>query len=238
MGFKSLYNFLTKGTLLEEAFDESDSIHDLTYEMFRNSVRALIEHDKQLRDEVIKNDKIVNRKFIRIRRKIFEYLSISAAPNISACLILSNVAIDYERIGDYCKNIAQLVHWYPVECAECRYLDWIKEINSSIEIMFNGTKEALDKEDTEQAEMVLKQHAAIKGIHTSIVDALNKDTEITVQEAIVYAKMGGFLRRISAHLGNICTGVLRPFPKMGFLKSKTVGIEYDEDEPYERAKLD
>ena len=37
MSFKSFYNLLTKGSLLEEAFEESEHLHDLTREMFLQS---------------------------------------------------------------------------------------------------------------------------------------------------------------------------------------------------------
>lgn len=236
MGFRSFYNLLTKGTLLEEAFDESEQIHDLVSEMFSKSIRALIEHDNELTNEIIKTDKLVNAEFINIRRKLFEYLSISAAPNVSACLILSNVAIDYERIGDYCKNIAQLVEWYPMEFREGKYLDWIVDIRENIQKMFTFTKEALLNEDEELAREVIGIHGKIKEIHTEIVQALNTDTEISVREAIVIAKVGGYLRRVSAHLGNICTGVLRPFPRMGFLKK--TGREIETEDVFSRPKLD
>ncbi|MCK4613422.1 MAG: PhoU domain-containing protein, partial [Thermoplasmata archaeon] len=92
-------------------------------------------------------------------------------------------------------------------------------------------------EDEEMAESVLDDHAKIKEIHLDIVKALNNDKEITVKEAIVVAKVTGYLRRVSAHLGNICTGVIRPFPKMGFLKKTS--RELDADNPlYSRTKLD
>lgn len=236
MGFKAFYDLLTKGTLLEEAFDESEVIHDLTNQMFSQSMKALIEYDKEITKEVIRTDKMVNAEFIKIRRKLFEYLSISAAPNVSACLILSNVAIDYERIGDYCKNIAQLIEWYPVEFREGKYRDWIIEIGDNIQTMFITTKIALINEDEESAQESIASHAKVKEIHSLIVEALNNDTEISVKEAIVIAKVGGFLRRVSAHLGNICTGVLRPFPRMGFLKK--TGRELQTEEAYTRTKLD
>lgn len=236
MSFKSFYNLLTKGTLLEEAFEESEHLHDLTNEMFSQAMKALIENDRELSSEVVKTDKIVNAEYIKIRRKLFEYLSISAAPNISACLILSNVAIDYERIGDYSKNIGQLGEWYPVEFGPGKYLDLILDIGEDIQKMFESTKEALINEDEERAQEVIRLHGKIKEIHNRVVDDLNNDTEISVREAIVIAKVGGYLRRVSAHLGNICTGVLRPFPRMGFLKK--TGRELESDDEYARKRLD
>lgn len=236
MSFKSFYNLLTKGSLLEEAFEESEHIHDLTKEMFSQAMKALIEDDRELSAEVVKTDKIVNKEFINIRRKLFEYLSISSAPNISACLILSNVAIDYERIGDYCKNIGQLGEWYPMEFKPNKYLDHIRTISENILLMFDSTKEALINEDEERAQEVIGLHGKIKEIHNEIVHALNFDDDISVMEAIVIATMGGYLRRVSAHLGNICTGVLRPFPRMGFLKK--TGREIKAEDVYTRKKLD
>lgn len=236
MSFKSFYNLLTKGSLLEEAFEESEHIHDLAKEMFSQALKALIKNDRELSGEVVKTDKLVNAEFIKIRRKLFEYLSISAAPNVSACLILSNVAIDYERIGDYCKNIGQLGEWYPVEFKPGKYLDLILEIGDCIQKMFDDTKQALIHEDEERAKGVIGLHGKIKGIHNVIVEALNNDMEISVREAIVIATVGGYLRRVSAHLGNICTGVLRPFPRMGFLKK--TGRELESKDIYSRTKLD
>ncbi len=236
MSFKSFYDLLSKGTLLEEAFDESEHIHDLTNQMFSQSTQALITHDKELTSEVVRTDKVVNAEFIKIRRKLFEYLSISAAPNVSASLILSNIAIDYERIGDYCKNIAQLVEWYPIEINEGKYRDWVLEIRDNIQHMFNSTKKALIDEDEELAKEVIARHGKVKEIHTEIVRALNTDTDISVREAIVVAKVGGYLRRVSAHLGNICTGVFRPFPRMGFLKK--TGREIETEDVFEKTKLE
>lgn len=232
MSFKIIYNYLTKGSLLEDAFETSDDIHDETHNMFQHATKCLIDHNIELKDEVIKADRKVNKGFIDIRRKIFEYLSISAAPNISACLILSNVAIDYERIGDYCKNIAQLIDSFPVKFEEGVYKQNIIEMTNRIDRMFNNTKEAMNDEKEEQARKVIEDHSKIKEIHGKIVESLNNDKDITVKEAIVIAKMGGYLRRVSAHLGNICTGVIRPFPKMGFLGKSM------KDELYSREKLD
>ncbi len=236
MGFKSFYELLSKGTLLEEAFDESEHIHDLTTQMFSESIKALIDHNQMTCEKVVKTDKEVNAQFINIRRKLFEYLSISAAPNVSACLILSNVAIDYERIGDYCKNIAQLVDWYPIDFNEGKYRDWVLEMSDTIKHMFSSTKEALINEDEKLAQEVIGMHGKVKEIHTEIVKALNSDNDISVREAIVVAKVGGYLRRVSAHLGNICTGVLRPFPRMGFLKK--TGREIESEDVFARTKLD
>jgi hypothetical protein len=45
---------------------------------------------------------------------------------------------------------------------------------------------------------------------------LNEDEKILTTNAISYALLTGYFRRINAHLANICTGVLHPFPALGF----------------------
>ena len=236
MPYKTFYNLLTKGSLLEEAFGESDHIHDLTHRMFTQSLKALLEHHEPSCIDVVHTDRLVNAKFVSIRRKLFEYLSISSAPNVSASLILSNVTIDYERIGDYCKNIAQLIEWHPSELKRDRYYDWIVTMRDWIERMFGLTKEAMLKENEEMARESVGLHGKIKDTHHQIIHALNDDTTISVREAIVIAMVGGHLRRVSAHLANICTGILRPFPSMGFLTEAK--NEYDEEKILSRPKFD
>ena len=219
MSFRTIYGALTRGSLLEEAFECAEALHDHTHRMFTMASKAVFEHDTVHVEAVVREDREVNKGLITIRRKVMEYLSVAAVPNISACLILSNMAVDYERIGDYCKNIAQLLERYPARLEKEPYVSRLSEIKDNIEQMFDLTKEATAKDDTDMARTVLNLHDRNKEIHNQIADGLNNDTEITVREAIVVAKLGGFYRRVSAHLGNISTGILRPFPKMGFLSS-------------------
>jgi len=50
------------------------------------------------------------------RKKVLEYLAVNSAPDISAALGLTAIANEYERIGDYCKDLAELRTSYGVEC--------------------------------------------------------------------------------------------------------------------------
>ena len=40
------------------------------------------------------------------------------------------------------------------------------------------------------------------------------------KKAIVYASLASYMRRISAHLKNIASGVINPYPELGFKKGK------------------
>jgi phosphate uptake regulator len=186
---------LTKAPLLENAYNDASEMHKLAKEMFEESTKCLIGCDVDVAKKLGLEDKRINKREKRVRRKVMEYLAVTSAPNLNASLVLISIVIDYERIGDLCKNIAQL-------CIEYK--------------MFDLTLVAMEQSDEEKAKEVIAIHDKVKGIHNSIIKKLNEDDKISTTNAISYALLTGYFRRINAHLANICTGVLHPFPALGF----------------------
>jgi phosphate uptake regulator len=133
---------------------------------------------------------------------------------------LASVVIDYERIGDYCKNIAQLTLLYPTDLNDGGYMDLINHMKESIDKAFDLTYDAFQKDDLEKARKVIEGHEGLKSLHAALVQRINEDNKLDSNKAIVYASLGSYLRRISAHLKNICSGVINPFPEIGFKKGK------------------
>ena len=135
---------------------------------------------------------------------------------LNASLILISIVIDYERIGDLCKNIAQACIEYPADFADEEYARDINKIISNLSKMFDLTLAAIEKSDPEKAKEAISHHDKVKVIHNNIIKRLNEDEAVSTTNAIGYAMLTGYLRRINAHLANICTGVLHPFPSLGF----------------------
>jgi phosphate uptake regulator len=124
--------------------------------------------------------------------------------------------IDYERIGDLCKNIAQVCIEYPADFGDEVVVKDIFQMKDCLSKMFDLTLIAIEQTDSEKAKEVIGMHNKVKGIHNNIIKTLNEDEKIVTTNAISYALLSGYFRRINAHLANICTGVLHPFPALGF----------------------
>jgi phosphate transport system protein len=69
--------------------------------------------------------------------------------------------IDIERIGDYCKNMFELVEIYPEKLDEDSYIQRLKEMSEEISHEFDVTYLAFKEADEEKAEYVMKKHLEI-----------------------------------------------------------------------------
>ena len=207
MSLKKIFDALTKGPLIEKAFDRVEEIHNLTLEMFEKSFEVLINQKDEIIDDIIKDDDKIDLIEMKIRKEIFEYLAISSAPNLNASLILTAVIKDYERIGDISANIAQLNRLYPTKLEEHVYLDEIYKMKNNINEIFKLTIDAFENEDYKKAKNALKLHDDVKEYHINIIKHLNDDKDIETNKAICYALLSYYLRRINAHLANINTTV-------------------------------
>jgi phosphate transport system protein len=220
MMFKELFDAIFKGNILESAFEAVNHMHDQAQTMYTLSTECLIENKDEIAKEISSEDHVINVAVREIRKEILEYLAINSSPDISASLLLTGIVIDYERIGDYCKNIAQLGLMYPTKLKPSPYFNILMKMHKNIAAMFDLTIASLTESDIEKAEHVLKMHVTTKRLHQNIISKLNKEKSTDARTAIVYALATEYLRRISAHLQNIASTVVQPFDKVGFGKKK------------------
>ena len=218
MMFKELFDAIFKGSILREAFEDVDRMHNQARSMYDLSIKCLVENLDDVARDIGREDRVINVTVREVRREILEYLAINSSPDISASLVLTGMVIDYERIGDYCKNIAQLGLMYPAKLEPSPYYDIFTKIHENITAMFDLTVASLKESDKVRADEVMKRHATTKKLHADIVSMLNKGDNIDIQNAIVYALLTEYLRRISAHLQNIASTVVQPFDRVGFDK--------------------
>lgn len=216
MKFTSLFRALSGSTLLEKAYSETERVHRATLQMFLNSVDSITGGSMSCEVSVIQKDKEINREIVDIRRELFNYVSISSNPNIAAVLSLTSIVIDYERIGDYSKNIAQLPTVVKGRLTNEYYSERILRMNRMLKQIFDLTGRAFIKENEEEAKEAVRIHEKVKKLHLDLLQKMDVDENLSRQEAIFYALLSNFFRRINAHLSNICTAIYQPFPKIGF----------------------
>jgi phosphate uptake regulator len=222
MMFKELFDALRKGSILKSAFESVDRMHLQAKDMYVLSVECLVENKDEIAKDISREDRVINVSVREVRREILEYLAINSSPDISFSLMLTGIVIDYERIGDYCKNIAQLGLMYPTKLTDSSYFDIFEEMDALINSMFDLTIQSLKESDAEKGSKVMKMHALTKKLHNDIISKLRKGEQIDMQTAIVYALVTEYIRRISAHLQNIASTVVQPFDRVGFDKKKAL----------------
>ena len=216
--FREFFQLWKKAGLLNEALEETEKMLLVAKNMFSFSLRVLMDKEKE-KEDIYKIDRELNKLQRNVRRKILEHLSINPQQDVTSCLVLITIVIDIERIGDYSKNLIELSHKYP-QRLKGKYIERIREIEKEIEELFDGTISAFKNADIDLAKQIMERHARIAVHCEKVVEDLIEDTEVSSRMGIIYALLARYLKRVSAHLKNIASGVVNPFHRLGYKPKK------------------
>jgi phosphate uptake regulator len=221
--FKELIELWRSDNLLTQALNDSNTMIESTYEMFKESVRSLRDSDGgEMRMDIYEKDKMVNEYEQEVRRKVLKHLAITGGVNIIPGLILTSIVIDIERIGDYTKNIMELAVSHPRRLDVDRFEPEVRKIEAAVNRLFEGAIPTLKNSDKKAALALIEESLWISGKCDDIVDELirNEVPEISTSTAVSTALYVRYLKRVNAHLRNIISGIVNPFERIGFRKEE------------------
>ncbi len=213
--FKEILSFWTRDDLLKEAYDEANQMLETVKDMFVTVSGSLLSGQKVEMD-IHKRDKQVNEMERQVRRKVLEHLSINPKQDVAASLVLTSVVIDIERIGDYSKNVKELVDLYQQEFADVQYMLDLRQMTRSVEDILSLVAESFKNGDVEKARLAIGSHQAVKNCCDSVIEHVFREQESDTKRAVVGVLYARYLKRVSAHLKNIATGVANPFDMIGY----------------------
>ena len=184
----------------------------------------------EVKEEIYRRDIEVNRAERAIRKRIVEHLAIQPGVDIPACLILMSVVKDAERIGDYCKNIFDAAKSEAEPLSKCEFFASFQDIQKEITGMFATTREALTKSDATLGNEVIVEERNIGARCEALIDRLSTN-DLTARVAVPWALVARYLKRVSAHLGNLASSLVMPLHKLDYFDEKWVaGMPPEKDE--------
>ena len=221
--FKDLVNIWKSEDSLSQAWASSNEMLTLSHVMFTDAIDALRSGEKNKVIKSIKQrDTDINEYHRDIRKKVVTYYSISKdVTNIHSGLVLINMVVDIERVGDYTKNILDLAKHYPEKLISENISDDLRVIERAVIGRFGDTIKAVEKMDEEIAEDLIKSYRNDLGklsdnlVACSISGDLQIGEEHKASSMVLYAR---YLKRIGAHLKNITSVVVNPFESVGYKK--------------------
>tara|TARA_B100000929_G_scaffold276174_1_gene250636 strand:+ start:15 stop:701 length:687 start_codon:yes stop_codon:yes gene_type:complete len=219
--FTEIISVWRKEDLLSEAWEKSLEMLDLSHNMF---VKAVKKSKKQESLSVLKQlknrDKEINKYQREVRRKIITHVSLQNNINdISSIMVLMNMVVDIERIGDYSKNILDLAIYYPERLNTKILHPELHEIEQVVKSRFDKTVNAIKTEDVELASKLIKGFkkqvttASDRIVNNIISGELNLESGSESAATVLYAR---YLKRIGSHLKNITTTVINPIDSIGY----------------------
>ena len=219
--FKDVINLWKADDLLSQSWDESYKMLNLSHEIFQQALIYLrngenIDTLKALK----KRDKEINEYQRDVRRKVLTHYAVKQdTSDMANGLILINMVVDIERIGDYCKNILDLAINHDQSIKSSEISEDLAMIEEEAKSRFEKTIQAIQAQDVEIAKSLMEGYKEqMTGKSDEIVNGILKDelhfgSEARTASIALYAR---YLKRIGAHLKNITTTLVNPFDAIGY----------------------
>jgi phosphate transport system protein len=184
----------------------------LVEDQIRRVMRALVERDGALAQDVIDRDHQVNAYDVEVDEKCVELLALHqpTAGDLRFITTAMKIVTDLERIGDQAVNIAQRA----IELNEEPQLKPYIDLPRMAEKAQRMVKEALDAfvaRDTELARQVCAKDAEVDGLKEQIFRELltyMMSDPKTIPRAIRLMLVSRFLERVADHATNIAEMVI------------------------------
>lgn len=218
--FRALFS---SDSLLDEAYDTTVKMLEFDHQMYRDSHRILREAEtNELPYDFKEADRRINKFEREVRRKVLTHLTVTSQRNLVPGLVLTTIVIDVERLGDFTKNIAGLVSSQTARLRGGPHEEGLRRIEKAIEEEFPEAIEILKNQDEEKAAAIVDQEPFVAETANGIIDALvaGKHDTLSGAEAVRLALYTRYLKRINAHLTNIASSIVNPFPRIGFRSKK------------------
>ena len=221
--FKDIVSIWRSEDLLSQAWDESREMLEFSEDMFSSAVKYLrrgvkIKKLKKLKKE----DKKINEFQQNVRKKVVTHFSVSKnIDNLPNGLVLLNMVIDVERLGDYTKNILDMAIYYPEALVSEELLPELNTLENEVRLRFQKTCESIGRQDIVLAEHLLKTHQESLAIvsdnivHNCISGKIDFENN---KQATVVPLYSRYLKRIGSHLKNISTTMINPYEYIGYKK--------------------
>lgn len=199
---------------------ELDKLHNQFYAMgtevlaqIRKSLRAFVSHDRDLAEEVITADEMVNDYEIKLEKKSLEIIALQqpVSQDLRTVITVLKASSDVERMGDHAVSIAKATVRMKGEERILAVEAEIKKMGKLVKQMIEEALDAYITEDEEKARETAAMVAEIEELYHSIQElavATIKESPETIVTGKDYFQVIAHLSRISAYATNVCEWVV------------------------------
>ena len=219
--FKNLLSFWKGKDFVSQVMSDFTLMLDHSENIYTMVTQALLENKQSddLKENVYNIDKQINRLQRSIRTRIVEHITLQPSINTNTCLCLMSVVKDAERIGDYTKNLYEVIELLDKPIDRNTYDPYFDDIDKDILTLFQETKEAFVQEDDSKAKASFKLESKLVKDCDAILTKLAK-SDLSTNESVCYALIARYFKRIAAHLVNISTSVVLPISNLDYFDEK------------------
>ena len=218
-----LLRIFRPGNPLSQMGDEFAEMLRLTCEMTDTAGQIYFREEvpTEARSQIYKKDVRVNKLERSIRKRVVAHLSVTGnTADLPYCLLLMSLVKDVERLGDYAKNLSEVVDVYTGALPENGIMGELQQIRRGIEESFHAASEVFARSDSERAIILIRAGKDIAK-HTEGLIARIAQSEHSAGVATALVLGVRYYKRIGGHVINVLSSVVMPLHKIDY---------YDEDE--------
>jgi len=221
----SLFNDIIKiwksDSLLSQAWEDSISMLNLSHAVFLKSLDSFNSNDSKEEVRALKReDKKINDFQMTVRRKVLTHFSLETnSRQVPNGLILVDMVVDIERIGDYCKNISDLTIMNKEVINYGDLSDDLTSMELEVKSRFSSTVQVIENQDEDLARSLIENYKqTVSSVSDKIVESIIRgdvqfESHSHSASLVLYSR---YLKRIGAHLKNITSTVVNTYDRIGY----------------------
>ncbi|WP_156956032.1 phosphate signaling complex protein PhoU [Carnobacterium pleistocenium] len=182
-------------------------------EAIYKSVKAFTNHDKELAQQVIENDILINAREIELEKKCFELIALQqpVTSDLRRIVTVMKASADLERMGDHAVSVAKSTIRVKGNKRVPKIEAEIAVLSEKVKVMVEGVLKAYIKEDANKAKSLATaindiDHKVYE-INKQCIDEMKEDPEL-VLGATDYMLVASYLKRIGDYGTNICEWIV------------------------------
>lgn len=207
--------------MLRSQFEEDLlNLHNQFYEMgmlvskaIHRSVRAYVNHDKELAKQVIEHDEEINNLEIQLEKKSFEMIALQqpVTTDLRRIITVMKASSDLERMGDHAVSISKSTILVKGQTRIPKIEKEISDMSDSVKKMVDNVLVAYVKMEQQDAKMIaamderVNQH--FRDIYDHTIEAMKANPD-TVISGTDYLNVAQYLERIGDYVTNICEWIV------------------------------
>jgi len=222
MGRSGFLSSLLKGsnTIDESRTNVLEMLHKCQ-EMYIVVLRALHEaEDEHIRARIKAMDREVNQIENRVRRDIYRYLALTKERDLLSSLQLHDIVNEFERVGDYSKNIAELAEMVPAAVDWGEYEEGMALARQQVLQMFDLTFKTVENNDPRTGRQCDDLYRGVAQFCDDTIEKLfgqgDSSSELVERRVLSLLLMLRYTKRVAAHLRNAVQTIVNPYHSIGY----------------------
>jgi phosphate uptake regulator len=168
------------------------------------------------RTQIYKWDVKVNKLERAIRKQVIAHLSVRGnTASLPYSLLLMSLVKDVERIGDYAKNLSEVVELHAGPLPDDEIVAELREIRSGVEAAFAVTADVFASSDRERAVELIREGRDLTHRCDALVQQI-ADSSHNARTTTALVLATRFYKRIGAHVVNVLSSVVMPLHKLDY----------------------